>query len=68
MPSPAYWTGRGSSRPRWRSLSGQPGSSCRISLGGIGGTVASVSTLRSAGSHLSRVRAPPSEPQPDRGP
>ncbi|GFN76473.1 hypothetical protein PoB_000297900 [Plakobranchus ocellatus] len=34
----------------------------------VGGTVACESTLRSAGTLLSRVRAPPSAPRPDGGP
>ncbi|GFO49839.1 hypothetical protein PoB_007634400 [Plakobranchus ocellatus] len=36
--------------------------------GGVGGTVASESALRSAGTILSRVRAPPPAPWPDGGP
>ncbi|GFO14956.1 hypothetical protein PoB_004146100 [Plakobranchus ocellatus] len=36
--------------------------------GGVGGTVASESALRSAGTLLSRVRAPPPAPWPDGGP
>ncbi|GFO40001.1 hypothetical protein PoB_006650600 [Plakobranchus ocellatus] len=36
--------------------------------GGVGGTVASESALRSAGTLLSRVRAPPPVPWPDGGP
>ncbi|GFO32426.1 hypothetical protein PoB_005893100 [Plakobranchus ocellatus] len=36
--------------------------------GGVGGTVASESVLRSAGTLMSRVRAPPLAPWPDRGP
>ncbi|GFO16771.1 hypothetical protein PoB_004327600 [Plakobranchus ocellatus] len=36
--------------------------------GGVGGTVASESALRSAGTFLSRVRAPPPAPWPDGGP
>ncbi|GFN77344.1 hypothetical protein PoB_000385000 [Plakobranchus ocellatus] len=36
--------------------------------GGVGGTVASESALRSAGTLLSRVRAPPPAPCPDGGP
>ncbi|GFO45014.1 acetylcholine receptor subunit alpha [Plakobranchus ocellatus] len=39
-----------------------------ISFGGVGGTVASESALRSAGTLLSRVRAPPPAPWPDGGP
>ncbi|GFO12680.1 hypothetical protein PoB_003918500 [Plakobranchus ocellatus] len=35
---------------------------------GIGGTVVSESALRSAGTLLSRVRAPPPAPWPDGGP
>ncbi|GFO25633.1 hypothetical protein PoB_005213800 [Plakobranchus ocellatus] len=35
---------------------------------GVGGTVASKSALRSAGTLLSRVRAPPLAPWPDGGP
>ncbi|GFO06484.1 hypothetical protein PoB_003298900 [Plakobranchus ocellatus] len=35
---------------------------------GVGGTVASESALRSAGTPLSRVRAPPPAPWPDGGP
>ncbi|GFO43647.1 hypothetical protein PoB_007015200 [Plakobranchus ocellatus] len=35
---------------------------------GVGGTVASESALRSAGTLLSRVRAPPPAPWPDGGP
>ncbi|GFN91076.1 hypothetical protein PoB_001758200 [Plakobranchus ocellatus] len=35
---------------------------------GIGGTVASESALRSAGTLLSRVQHPPSAPWPDGGP
>ncbi|GFO46244.1 hypothetical protein PoB_007274900 [Plakobranchus ocellatus] len=35
---------------------------------GVGGTIACKSALRSAGTLLVRVRAPPSAPQPDRGP
>ncbi|GFO01598.1 hypothetical protein PoB_002810300, partial [Plakobranchus ocellatus] len=35
---------------------------------GVGGTVACESALRSAGTLLSRVRAPPSAPRPDREP
>ncbi|GFN79964.1 hypothetical protein PoB_000647000 [Plakobranchus ocellatus] len=35
---------------------------------GVGGTVACESALRSAGTLLSRVRAPPSAPRPDEGP
>ncbi|GFO46570.1 hypothetical protein PoB_007307500 [Plakobranchus ocellatus] len=42
-------------------------SSCS-SFGGVGGTVASESALRSAGTLLSRVRAPPTAPWPDGGP
>ncbi|GFN89764.1 hypothetical protein PoB_001627000 [Plakobranchus ocellatus] len=38
------------------------------SFGGLGGTVASESALRSAGTFLSRVRAPPPAPWPDGGP
>ncbi|GFN85795.1 hypothetical protein PoB_001230100 [Plakobranchus ocellatus] len=37
-------------------------------LRGVGGTVANESTLRSAGTLLSRVRAPPPAPWPDGGP
>ncbi|GFO28583.1 hypothetical protein PoB_005508800, partial [Plakobranchus ocellatus] len=37
-------------------------------IGGVGGTVASESALRSAGTLLSRVRAPPTAPWPDGGP
>ncbi|GFN75220.1 hypothetical protein PoB_000172600 [Plakobranchus ocellatus] len=37
-------------------------------LWGVGGTVASKSTLRSAGILLSRVQAPPPAPRPDGGP
>ncbi|GFO36360.1 hypothetical protein PoB_006286500 [Plakobranchus ocellatus] len=36
--------------------------------GGVGGTVACESALRSAGTLPSRVRAPPSAPRPDGGP
>ncbi|GFO42768.1 hypothetical protein PoB_006927300 [Plakobranchus ocellatus] len=36
--------------------------------GGVGGTVASESALKSAGAFLSRVRAPPPVPGPDGGP
>ncbi|GFO47862.1 hypothetical protein PoB_007436700 [Plakobranchus ocellatus] len=36
--------------------------------GSIGGTVACESALKSAGTFLSRVRAPPSVPWPDGGP
>ncbi|GFO38112.1 hypothetical protein PoB_006461700 [Plakobranchus ocellatus] len=36
--------------------------------GGVGGTVASESALRSAGTILSRVRTPPPAPWPDGGP
>ncbi|GFO07444.1 hypothetical protein PoB_003394900 [Plakobranchus ocellatus] len=36
--------------------------------GGVGGTVDSESALRSEGTLLSRVRAPPSTPWPDVGP
>ncbi|GFN98358.1 hypothetical protein PoB_002486400 [Plakobranchus ocellatus] len=39
-----------------------------IKQGGVGGTVACESALRSAGTLLSRVRAPPSAPRPDGGP
>ncbi|GFO08010.1 hypothetical protein PoB_003451500 [Plakobranchus ocellatus] len=39
-----------------------------LKLRGVGGTVASESALRSAGTLLSRVRAPPSAPWPDGGP
>ncbi|GFO49101.1 hypothetical protein PoB_007560600 [Plakobranchus ocellatus] len=39
-----------------------------IIVGGVGGTVASESTLRSAGTLLSWVRAPPPAPWPDGGP
>ncbi|GFN83944.1 hypothetical protein PoB_001045000 [Plakobranchus ocellatus] len=35
---------------------------------GVGGTLACESALRSAGTPLSRVRAPPSAPRPDGGP
>ncbi|GFO15894.1 hypothetical protein PoB_004239900 [Plakobranchus ocellatus] len=35
---------------------------------GVGGTVAYESALRSAGTLLSRIRAPPSAPPPDGGP
>ncbi|GFO28316.1 sorting nexin-14, partial [Plakobranchus ocellatus] len=38
------------------------------SLGSVGDTVACESALRFAGTLPSRVRAPPSAPQPDRGP
>ncbi|GFO20027.1 hypothetical protein PoB_004653200 [Plakobranchus ocellatus] len=38
------------------------------SFGGVDGTVASESALRSAGTLLSWVRAPPSAPRPDGGP
>ncbi|GFO30561.1 hypothetical protein PoB_005706600 [Plakobranchus ocellatus] len=37
-------------------------------MGSVGGTVASESALRSAGTILSRVRAPPPAPWPDGGP
>ncbi|GFN98786.1 hypothetical protein PoB_002529200 [Plakobranchus ocellatus] len=37
-------------------------------IGGVGGTVDSESTLRSAGTLLSRVRAPSQAPWCDRGP
>ncbi|GFO36037.1 hypothetical protein PoB_006254200 [Plakobranchus ocellatus] len=37
-------------------------------LGGVGGTVACESALRSAGTLVSRVRAQPSAPRPDGGP
>ncbi|GFO31647.1 hypothetical protein PoB_005815200 [Plakobranchus ocellatus] len=37
-------------------------------LGNVGGTVASESAVRSAGTLLSRVRVPPSTPWPDEGP
>ncbi|GFN79578.1 hypothetical protein PoB_000608400 [Plakobranchus ocellatus] len=37
-------------------------------FGGVGGTVACESALRSAGTLLSRVRAPPSAPRPVGGP
>ncbi|GFN93373.1 hypothetical protein PoB_001987900 [Plakobranchus ocellatus] len=37
-------------------------------IGGVGGTVDSKSTFRSAGTLLSRIRAPPSVPWPDGGP
>ncbi|GFO30843.1 hypothetical protein PoB_005734800 [Plakobranchus ocellatus] len=40
-------------------------SSATAKIGGVGGTVAS---LRSAGTLLSRVRASPPSPWPDRGP
>ncbi|GFN80391.1 hypothetical protein PoB_000689700 [Plakobranchus ocellatus] len=36
--------------------------------GSVGGTVACESALRSAGTLLPRVRAPPSAPRPDGGP
>ncbi|GFN83493.1 hypothetical protein PoB_000999900 [Plakobranchus ocellatus] len=39
-----------------------------MQAGGVGGTVASESALRSAGALLSRVRALPSAPWPDGGP
>ncbi|GFN95883.1 hypothetical protein PoB_002238900 [Plakobranchus ocellatus] len=39
----------------------------RCSPPGVGGTVACESALRSAGTFLSRVRAPPSAPRPDGG-
>ncbi|GFO05942.1 hypothetical protein PoB_003244700 [Plakobranchus ocellatus] len=38
-----------------------------VYLGGVGDTVACESALRSAGTLLSRVRAPPSAPRPDGG-
>ncbi|GFO30809.1 hypothetical protein PoB_005731400 [Plakobranchus ocellatus] len=42
--------------------------SCCLLCEGVGGTVACESILRSAGTLLSRVRAPPSAPRPDGGP
>ncbi|GFO09746.1 hypothetical protein PoB_003625100 [Plakobranchus ocellatus] len=39
-----------------------------LRYGGVGGTVVSESTLKSAGTPLSRVRAPPPAPWPDGGP
>ncbi|GFN97223.1 hypothetical protein PoB_002372900 [Plakobranchus ocellatus] len=39
-----------------------------MNKGGVGGTVADESALRSAGTLLSRVRAPPPAPWPDGGP
>ncbi|GFO07554.1 hypothetical protein PoB_003405900 [Plakobranchus ocellatus] len=39
-----------------------------MSWGNVGGTVACESALRSAGTLLSRVRAPPSATRPDGGP
>ncbi|GFO04810.1 hypothetical protein PoB_003131500 [Plakobranchus ocellatus] len=39
-----------------------------ISMRGVCGTVASESALRSAGTFLSRVRAPPPAPWPNGGP
>ncbi|GFO03626.1 hypothetical protein PoB_003013100 [Plakobranchus ocellatus] len=56
---------------RGRERSGQllrNGSCLYVSFGGVGGTVVSESTLRSAGTILSRVRAPPQAPWPDGGP
>ncbi|GFO11440.1 hypothetical protein PoB_003794500 [Plakobranchus ocellatus] len=44
------------------------GHALRGSLGGVGDTVDSESALRSAEILLSRVRAPPPAPRPDRGP
>ncbi|GFO37627.1 hypothetical protein PoB_006413200 [Plakobranchus ocellatus] len=41
---------------------------CLPLLRGVGGTVACESALRSAGTLLSRVRAPPSAPRPVGGP
>ncbi|GFO34634.1 hypothetical protein PoB_006113900 [Plakobranchus ocellatus] len=41
---------------------------CSYNTWCVGGTVACGSALRSAGSLLSRVRAPPSAPRPDGGP
>ncbi|GFO39711.1 hypothetical protein PoB_006621600 [Plakobranchus ocellatus] len=59
-----------------RPLSSAHGAGCPMTLindlyklvGGVGGTVACESALRSAGTFLSRVRAPPSAPRPDGGP
>ncbi|GFO28061.1 hypothetical protein PoB_005456600 [Plakobranchus ocellatus] len=39
-----------------------------VLIGGVGGTVARESALRSAGTLLSQVRAPPPAPLPDGGP
>ncbi|GFO42410.1 hypothetical protein PoB_006891500 [Plakobranchus ocellatus] len=59
------------SRARVQQLPPQRGSVAtpvRASLGGgVSGTVASESALRSAGTLLSRVRAPPPAPWPDGG-
>ncbi|GFO17225.1 hypothetical protein PoB_004373000 [Plakobranchus ocellatus] len=38
-----------------------------LKFGGVGGTVASESALRSAGTFLPRIRAPPPAPWPDGG-
>ncbi|GFN91784.1 hypothetical protein PoB_001829000 [Plakobranchus ocellatus] len=49
-----------------RACKGAAGAGPKV--GGVGGTVACESALRSAGTLLSRVRAPPSAPRPDGGP
>ncbi|GFO37092.1 hypothetical protein PoB_006359700, partial [Plakobranchus ocellatus] len=41
---------------------------CLLTIGGVGSTVACESALRSAGTLLSRVRAPLPAPWPDGGP
>ncbi|GFO07242.1 hypothetical protein PoB_003374700 [Plakobranchus ocellatus] len=48
-------------------LTGKQGSG-KSAMGGVGGTVASESALRSAGTLLSRVRAPPPASWPEGGP
>ncbi|GFO02084.1 hypothetical protein PoB_002858900 [Plakobranchus ocellatus] len=57
------------SSPSWHVLLGDFANMLKAFIvRGVGGTVASESALRSAGTLLSRVRAPPPAPWPDGGP